>query len=67
MLQFTMVSSVGIIFECAVFCYFGSMAENITSIISGDAGPAAAIEWVLLGLSLVMCVFGAIFVSFSIK
>lgn len=47
---FTVVSAIGIIFECAVFCYFGSMAENVSSIISGQAGPAAAFEWVMLGI-----------------
>ncbi|KAL6769331.1 hypothetical protein ACKKBG_A30590 [Auxenochlorella protothecoides x Auxenochlorella symbiontica] len=64
--QFTLVSAVGIIFECGIFCYIGSVASSITSIVSGDA-KGSAVEWVLLGLSLVMCVFGAVFVSYSIK
>lgn len=48
-LQFAVVSAVGIIYECAVFCYFGSMADNISSIISGEA-TSGVVEWVLLGL-----------------
>lgn len=65
--QFTIVSAIGIVFECAVFVYLGTMAESITSIASGDAGPPKAIQWVLLGVSLTMCVIGAIFVSIMVK
>ena len=65
--QFAVVSAIGIVYECAVFSYLGSMAENISSIVSGEAGPPPVIEWVLLGLSVVMCVVGAVFVSYTIK
>lgn len=65
-LQFTIVSAVGIIWECAVFCYLGSMAENVTAIAS-DAGASGVWEWILLGVSLVMCVAAAVLVSFSLK
>jgi len=64
---FAIVSAVGILFECAIFTYIGTMAENITSIVSGDAGPAKVIQWVLLGLSLTMGVVGAIWVSLTVK
>jgi hypothetical protein len=67
LLQFTLVSSVGIVPECAVFAYFGSMAENVHAVVSGKAGPAAAYEWVLLGVSVVGVVAGALFVSYSVK
>jgi uncharacterized membrane protein YdjX (TVP38/TMEM64 family) len=64
--QFTLVSAVGIIFECAIFCYLGTMAGDITHIVSGEArsGPW---EWVLLGVSLVMAVVCAVLVSVSIR
>ncbi len=65
--SFTIVSSIGIVFECAVFVYLGTMAESITSIASGDAGPPKAIQWVLLGLSIAMCIIGAVMVSFMVK
>ncbi|KAL4428039.1 hypothetical protein ABPG75_002128 [Micractinium tetrahymenae] len=65
--QFTIVSAVGIVYECAVFAYFGSMADNIHSIIAGKAGAPPIFEWVMLGISAVMCVVGALFVSYSIK
>ena len=65
-LQFTIVSAIGIVWECAVFCYFGSMAENVTSIASGG-GMSGPFEWVMLGVSVVMCIVGAVFVSFRIK
>lgn len=64
--QFTIVSAIGILWECAVFCYFGSMAENVTSIASGG-GMSGPFEWVMLGVSVVMCIVGAVFVSFMIK
>ena len=123
--QFTVVSAVGIIYECAVFAYFGrcagrvaavhscasrtrdcgvctcmsarhqtrersavtfvgpnlhhrlttrtrppatrSMADNIHAIVKGEGGPPPVFEWVMLGVSALMCVVGAIFVSYSIK
>jgi uncharacterized membrane protein YdjX (TVP38/TMEM64 family) len=65
--QFSLVSAVGIVYECAVFAYFGSMADNIHSIISGQGGPPPVFEWVMLGISALMCVVGALFVSYSIK
>jgi hypothetical protein len=43
------------------------MADNIHSIISGEGGRPPWFEWVMLGVSLVMCVVGALFVSYSIK
>ena len=64
---FTIVSAIGIVFECAVFVYLGTMAESITSIASGDAGPPKAIQWVLLGVSITMCILGAVFVSIMVK
>ena len=44
-----------------------SMADNIHAIISGEGGPPPVFEWVMLGLSALMCVVGALFVSYSIK
>ena len=44
-----------------------SMADNIHAIISGEGGPPPVFEWVMLGISLLMCVVGALFVSYSIK
>ena len=61
------MSAIGILYECAVFCYFGSAAKDITSIVSGDAGPAAVVKWIMLGVSVAMCVLGAVFVSVTIK
>jgi uncharacterized membrane protein YdjX (TVP38/TMEM64 family) len=64
--SFALVSSIGVVFECAVFTYIGTMAESITSIASGEAGPPKAIQWVLLGLSLAMCILGAVVVSIMV-
>lgn len=65
--SFAFVSAIGIVFECAVFCYIGTMADNITSIVSGQAEKTKAIQWVLLGLSIVMCIIGALFVSIMVR
>lgn len=65
--SFVVASAIGVVFECAVFTYIGTMAESITSIASGEAGPPKAIEWVLLGLSLAMCILGAVVVSIMVK
>lgn len=65
--QFFLVSAVGILFECAVFTYFGSIAENITSIVSGDAGSPKAYKWVLFGISVGMIIVTAVVVSMFVR
>lgn len=65
--QFTAVSAIGIIFECAVFCYVGSMASSITGAISGDSAEYGKMSWILLGVSVCMCAIGAVFASYTIK
>lgn len=66
-LSFTIASAIGIIFECGIFCYIGTIADSITSIVSGQAGKPKAIQWVLLGLSILMGIVGAIFVSIMVR
>lgn len=44
-----------------------SMADNIHAIVKGEGGPPPVFEWVMLGVSALMCVVGALFVSYSIK
>lgn len=66
-LAFSMVSSIGIIFECCIFVYLGTIADGITSIVEGHAGKPKAIQWVLLGLSIFMGIVGAVFVSIIIR
>lgn len=65
--QFAIVSSIGIIPELSVFVYFGTLADNIGSIISGEAGPAKAYKWVLLVMSVVFVVAGAVFVKIIVS
>lgn len=43
------------------------MADSIHSVVSGEGGLPSAVQWVMLGVSLLMCVVGAIFVSYTIK
>lgn len=44
-----------------------SMADSIHAVVSGEGGLPSAVQWVMLGVSLLMCVVGAIFVSYTIK
>ncbi len=66
-LAFSVVSSIGIIFECCIFVYLGTIADGITSIVEGHAGKPKAIQWVLMGLSIFMGIVGAVFVSIMIR
>ena len=66
-LAFSLVSSIGIIFECCIFVYLGTIADGITSIVEGHSGKPKAIQWVLLGLSIFMGVVGAVFVSIMVR
>lgn len=43
------------------------MADSIHAVVSGEGGLPSAVQWVMLGVSLLMCVVGAIFVSYTIK
>jgi len=65
--SFSIVSAIGIVFECGIFCYIGTIADSITSIVSGQTGKPKAVQWVLLGLSITMGVIGAFFVSFMVR
>jgi uncharacterized membrane protein YdjX (TVP38/TMEM64 family) len=66
-LAFSVVSSIGIMFECCIFVYLGTIADGITSIVEGHAGKPKAIQWVLMGLSIFMGIVGAVFVSIMIR
>ena len=67
-LAFALVSSVGILFECGIFVYLGTIADGITSIVEGGkGGKPKAIQWVLLGLSIFMGIVGAVFVSVMVR
>jgi len=66
-LAFSVVSSIGIFFECCIFVYLGTIADGITSIVEGHAGKPKAIQWVLMGLSIFMGIVGAVFVSIMIR
>ena len=66
-IPFALVSSIGIIFECSIFVYLGTMADSITSIVSGESGAPKAYRWVLMGLSIAGCIITAIMVSFIVR
>lgn len=67
LVPFTIVSSIGIIFECSIFVYLGTMADSITSIVAGESGTPKAYRWVLMGLSIAGCVITAVMVSIIVR
>ena len=54
-------SAVAIIPWSILFCYFGSLARNITEILEGKAGPSGKQSMMLLAVSGVVLVFVVVY------
>lgn len=54
-------SAVAIIPWSILFCYFGSLARNITEILEGKAGPSGTQSMMLLAVSGVVLVFVVVY------
>ncbi len=54
-------SALAIIPWSILFCYFGSLARNITEILDGKAGPSGKQSMLLLGVSGVVLVFVVVY------
>jgi hypothetical protein len=39
----------GIIPECALFTYMGSLAENMTQVLNGQGKPRGKLTWIITG------------------
>lgn len=65
--QFTLVSSVGIVFECAIFSYVGSLAGSVTAIVAGESSIPSGLSWAFVGITICMCVVAVVFVTHMVK
>ena len=54
-------SAVAIVPWSILFCYFGSLARNITEILEGKAGPSGKQSMLLLAVSGVVLVFVVVY------
>lgn len=57
----------GIGFESSVLCYFGSLAQSIRDIVSGDAQPQGPVVYALAGCSLLFCFLAAAFATVAVR
>ena len=61
LLPYCISSALAIIPWSILFCYFGSLARNITEILDGKAGPSGKQSMLLLGVSGVVLVFVVVY------
>lgn len=66
-LTFSVVSLFGIIPECTIVCYFGSLSENISQIASGKAGPSGVVTYVLVGVTVFFMVAAVTWSTFVVR
>ena len=57
----------GIIPECSLLCYLGSLATDITQVISGEAGPRGALTYVLAGITLLIIIGSATWATLFVR
>ena len=57
----------GIIPECSLLCYMGSLAENVTQVVSGGAGPKGSTTFILAGITLVLLVSSATWATLFVR
>lgn len=65
--QFAVVSFFGIIPECALFCYMGSLTENVSAIVAGDARPHGKVTYILAGISVFFLLLTACWATLIIR
>ena len=56
----------GIIPECAVFCYCGTLAENITQVSNSDAVLGKS-TWIIMAVSVVMVAVAATWATIIVR
>lgn len=62
-----LVSHAGIIPECSLVCYLGSLATDISQVISGDAGPKGPLTYVLAGVTLLVMLGSATWATLFVR
>jgi hypothetical protein len=48
-------------------CYLGSLATDISQVISGDAGPKGALTYVLAGVTLLVMIGSATWATLFVR
>lgn len=61
LLPYCLSSALAIIPWSILFCYFGSLARNITEILDGKVGPSGRQSMLLLAVSGVVLVFVVVY------
>ncbi|KAK9909219.1 hypothetical protein WJX75_008942 [Coccomyxa subellipsoidea] len=64
---FALVSFFGIIPECSLFCYMGSLTENVSAIVAGDARPHGKVTYILAGVSVFFLLLTACWATLIIR
>ena len=57
----------GIIPECCIVCYFGSLSENISQIASGKAGPSGKVTYILVGVTVFFMLAAVTWSTFVVR
>lgn len=57
----------GIIPECSIICYFGSLSEGITQIASGKAGPSGVVTYILVGVTVFFMLAAVTWSTFVVR
>ncbi len=57
----------GIIPECCIVCYFGSLSENISQIASGKAGPSGKVTYILVGVTVFFMIAAVTWSTFVVR
>ena len=57
----------GIIPECSIVCYFGSLSENISQIASGKAGPSGKVTYILVGVTVFFMLAAVTWSTFVVR
>jgi len=53
--------------ECSLVCYLGSLATDVSQVISGDAGPKGVLTYVLAGVTLVVMIGSATWATLFVR
>ena len=57
----------GVLPECAVLCYIGSLADNMKSVISGDAGLRGSTNYAVVGVSAVLVIVSIVWATLVVR
>ena len=65
--QASLCCHAGIIPECSILCYFGSLSEDISSVIDGKGGAHGPIKYVLMGVTCFFMITAVVWSTFVVR